>query len=216
MSELNPYDLAGMRKAAKERSARKVAKRSEVVSAPEPKPIENNSCYCANCCESVDGGARPDPYPECCLGYGLQDREIRDGKWWHHWTVPNGDEGYEACSFNGRNEELVGFHAVSGFHFRRWSDGVHIHRYIRPYSDGWPYFCHEAVIPGPIWETLIKQVSGATDGGARERDECQVCEGFSGGVRGNENIVKGVTVCDYCSSKISRFERMAMERKAGR
>jgi hypothetical protein len=72
MSELNPYDLAGMRKAAKERSARKVAERSEVVSAPEPcvvSPLSSRICECGtgSCnvkhrkVESVDGGARPDP-----------------------------------------------------------------------------------------------------------------------------------------------------------
>lgn len=30
------------------------------------------------------------------------------------------------------------------------------------------------------------------------RDACQRCHGKRGGVRGNENIVNGVTLCDYC------------------
>lgn len=33
---------------------------------------------------------------------------------------------------------------------------------------------------------------------ARERDACEVCHGERGGVPGNENIVEGVTCCDYC------------------
>ena len=30
-------------------------------------------------------------------------------------------------------------------------------------------------------------------------DNCEICKGKKGGVRGNENIVDGKTVCDYCS-----------------
>jgi hypothetical protein len=33
------------------------------------------------------------------------------------------------------------------------------------------------------------------------KDACEVCKGESGGVPGNENIVNGVVMCDYCSSK---------------
>lgn len=29
-------------------------------------------------------------------------------------------------------------------------------------------------------------------------DDCQVCGGQFGGVRGNENIVNGITMCDMC------------------
>lgn len=29
-------------------------------------------------------------------------------------------------------------------------------------------------------------------------DNCQVCAGSKGGVRGNENIIGGRIVCDYC------------------
>ena len=31
-----------------------------------------------------------------------------------------------------------------------------------------------------------------------EYDNCQVCKGTSGGVKGNENIINGLVVCDYC------------------
>ena len=30
-------------------------------------------------------------------------------------------------------------------------------------------------------------------------DNCEICNGERGGVRGNENIVNGKVVCDYCS-----------------
>ena len=32
-------------------------------------------------------------------------------------------------------------------------------------------------------------------------DDCEVCGGTSGGVKGNENIIDGVVMCDYCSAK---------------
>lgn len=32
-----------------------------------------------------------------------------------------------------------------------------------------------------------------------EVDGCQVCLGTKGGVKGNENRVAGLVVCDYCS-----------------
>jgi hypothetical protein len=41
------------------------------------------------------------------------------------------------------------------------------------------------------------QVNGHTE--RIERDNCRVCEGTSGGVPGNENIVHGVVICDYCT-----------------
>jgi len=32
-----------------------------------------------------------------------------------------------------------------------------------------------------------------------ELDNCQACNGARGGVRGNENVIDGVVLCDYCS-----------------
>ena len=29
-------------------------------------------------------------------------------------------------------------------------------------------------------------------------DNCQVCLGDHGGVKGNENIIDGIVMCDYC------------------
>lgn len=30
------------------------------------------------------------------------------------------------------------------------------------------------------------------------KDNCQVCLGENGGVRGNENRIRGLVACDYC------------------
>ena len=32
----------------------------------------------------------------------------------------------------------------------------------------------------------------------QQTDKCQVCLGAQGGVPGNENIIRGVVICDYC------------------
>ncbi len=32
-------------------------------------------------------------------------------------------------------------------------------------------------------------------------DHCEVCHGESGGVLGNEQLINGVIMCDYCSAK---------------
>lgn len=34
----------------------------------------------------------------------------------------------------------------------------------------------------------------------KERDNCQMCLGAKGGVKGNENVVSGVVMCDHCSA----------------
>jgi hypothetical protein len=38
-----------------------------------------------------------------------------------------------------------------------------------------------------------------------EADNCELCFGRNGGVRGNENIIGGLTVCDYCHVKLMPF-----------
>ncbi len=30
------------------------------------------------------------------------------------------------------------------------------------------------------------------------KDKCEICKGERGGIPGNENIVKGTIICDYC------------------
>jgi hypothetical protein len=33
------------------------------------------------------------------------------------------------------------------------------------------------------------------------KDNCEVCKGEKGGVRGNENVIDGVVTCDYCHAE---------------
>ncbi|KKN71258.1 hypothetical protein LCGC14_0423010 [marine sediment metagenome] len=42
----------------------------------------------------------------------------------------------------------------------------------------------------------------------KQLDNCEVCKGVKGGVRGNENIIDGVVMCDYCHA-----EQMNKEKK---
>jgi hypothetical protein len=44
---------------------------------------------------------------------------------------------------------------------------------------------------------------GYTDyyGHIEEPDNCSVCKGARGGVRGNENNIDGVVMCDYCHAE---------------
>lgn len=53
---------------------------------------------------------------------------------------------------------------------------------------------------------LNKTVEQVIHGRLREmfaRDNCELCLGAKGGVRGNENVFEGIVVCDYCSSILS-------------
>lgn len=34
------------------------------------------------------------------------------------------------------------------------------------------------------------------------RDACELCNGRSGGVKGNENVIDGIAMCDYCHADI--------------
>lgn len=38
----------------------------------------------------------------------------------------------------------------------------------------------------------------------QELDNCQFCLGAKGGVRGNENNMNGVVVCDYCTCLVNK------------
>ena len=40
-----------------------------------------------------------------------------------------------------------------------------------------------------------------------EPDKCKFCLGIKGGVLGNENVVDGVVVCDYCTSILMDMEK---------
>ena len=36
----------------------------------------------------------------------------------------------------------------------------------------------------------------------RELDNCDICKGIKGGLAGNENIINGKRVCDYCHAEM--------------
>lgn len=40
-----------------------------------------------------------------------------------------------------------------------------------------------------------------------DKDDCSVCNGERGGVKGNEQWIKGIIACDYCCSDIIIEER---------
>ncbi len=40
------------------------------------------------------------------------------------------------------------------------------------------------------------------------RDKCQICHGNKCGVPGNENIIEGVILCDYCSAERMKFDEL--------
>lgn len=46
-----------------------------------------------------------------------------------------------------------------------------------------------------------------------EKDNCAFCLGAKGGVRGNENVVGGVIVCDYCSALLHNMQKSPGEEK---
>jgi hypothetical protein len=52
----------------------------------------------------------------------------------------------------------------------------------------------------------MSETTSKTEAG--KLDNCQVCRGQSGGVKGNENVIDGVVVCDYCSFTITRFRAL--------
>jgi hypothetical protein len=56
---------------------------------------------------------------------------------------------------------------------------------------------------GPVKVSLRERVRGTPtlplEGKAQ--DDCEVCHGTKGGVRGNENIVDGKVICDYCHAE---------------
>jgi hypothetical protein len=40
----------------------------------------------------------------------------------------------------------------------------------------------------------------------KEKDCCSVCHGEKGGVKGNENIIEGNLMCDYCTVEFRKKE----------
>jgi len=52
-------------------------------------------------------------------------------------------------------------------------------------------------LKSPLLKNLVATKEGTT--WHRSKDDCSVCKGEKGGVKGNENIIDGKLVCDYCS-----------------
>jgi len=42
----------------------------------------------------------------------------------------------------------------------------------------------------------------------KKLDNCEICKGAKGGIKGNENIVDGIVMCDYCTVKYKRKEEI--------
>ena len=53
----------------------------------------------------------------------------------------------------------------------------------------------------PVKEVKARPARGDFDP-PEHRDDCVRCDGRNGGVPGNENIVDGSPVCDYCMDNI--------------
>ena len=58
-----------------------------------------------------------------------------------------------------------------------------------------------------------KWVQSMTEPTESTLDNCELCGGRNGGVPGNENVIEGVVVCDYCSATLLLFDQ-AKRRKA--
>jgi hypothetical protein len=61
-------------------------------------------------------------------------------------------------------------------------------------NDAGLYHLGESELEG----TTCCQPDGQVEDKDRPLDNCQVCRGARGGVLGNENVIAGVVVCDYC------------------
>lgn len=57
----------------------------------------------------------------------------------------------------------------------------------------WPYFFYTIELPH-----MIKQF---------KKDNCEICRGKRGGVKGNENIIDGKIMCDYCHADTLKINR---------
>ena len=39
------------------------------------------------------------------------------------------------------------------------------------------------------------------------KDSCKICNGSKGGIPGNENIIHGILMCDYCHAEQLKKEK---------
>jgi hypothetical protein len=54
------------------------------------------------------------------------------------------------------------------------------------------------------WKTILPMSASLEAAGETiaELDNCETCFGALGGVRGNENVIGGKVICDYCTVKL--------------
>jgi hypothetical protein len=64
------------------------------------------------------------------------------------------------------------------------------------FEDGVPYCDYEDSM---VEENLDNSGEDWFRYSSIELDDCEICHGEKGGVRGNENIVNGIVMCDYCT-----------------
>jgi len=43
---------------------------------------------------------------------------------------------------------------------------------------------------------------------------CQICNGGRGGVPGNENVIQGIVICDYCTADHLKFQHLVEQKRA--
>lgn len=46
-----------------------------------------------------------------------------------------------------------------------------------------------------------------------KHDNCEMCMGIKGRTPGNENVIDGIVVCDYCHSILMEMARFRKEKK---
>ena len=67
---------------------------------------------------------------------------------------------------------------------------LRIRAWVRECDDGNHEVSHTNNAPNG-WENVAYPLYA-------DRDNCELCFGTKGGVRGNENIINGQVICDYC------------------
>lgn len=73
-------------------------------------------------------------------------------------------------------------------------------------------YVQEWLDDGQTMEDLTRQEPPWRPGGVRLPDGCQLCLGQKRGIPGNENVVCGVRVCDYCSVQVDRAIESALQK----
>lgn len=123
--------------------------------------------------------------PDWCVGYWDVARNYNEAI--TLLTANQYDElslDHDIASFDDNGREMTGYDIALWLAERKFNG-----EYIPP-----KVFCHSA---NPVG---VKNILGVI-----ERylgfDDCEICLGAKGGIKGNENIVDGIKMCDYCHSE---------------